>query len=233
MRGGYKYYCLLSGQDYPIKSRQYIQQFLDENYPKPLIDVNEYANEKWLQSKFQEVRFLHKIEDIHNKMKPGILRKLRVAPIVIAEKVTVALFGTPYRRLTKMGCKLYGGSAWWILPDKVVDFTLEQVNKNSKIFRELKKTWTPEETFFQIMTMASPSAHLVQLNSKDLDVDGQNCMTYANFNTPTKSFRGHPHTIEKEDFERIMSKKALFARKFDEAIDKKILDMIDKEISNE
>lgn len=59
----------------------------------------------------------------------------------------------------------------------------------------------------------------------------QKCMTYANFITPTKSFRGHPHIITIDDFDRLINKKQLFARKFDMNIDSVILDKIDEYIS--
>ncbi len=52
-------------------------------------------------------------------------------------------------------------------------------------------------------------------------------MTYSNFTTPERGFRGHPHIILTEDFERIKNKKHLFARKFDMNIDSKVLDMFD------
>lgn len=225
----YHYFLLLSGQDYPIKSKKYILEFLENQYPKPLIDVQSYEEGNWVSKKFMLVRWINKIDEVHKKMKPSIWRKLRVAPYVIADKLEQFFMRSPYERLQKYKIDLYGGSAWWILPKQIIAYIRIQRQKNSGLIRELKRTWTPEETFFQIMAMNSPCANLVNVNDEIFD-DGQRCMTYANFITPTKGFRGHPHDITEEDFERIMAKKALFARKFNDKTDSKVLDMIDERI---
>lgn len=231
----YSYFLLLSGQDYPIKIKNYILDFLEKQYPTPLIHVDSYKDEHWVRTKFMPVRWMHKIDDLHIKMKPGILRKLCVAPYAIAEKIEQKFYVTPFERISKYGIKLYGGSAWWILPHGVIDYINRSRKENPRLIKEYKRTWTPEETFFQTMTMNSPYAEYLANGYPpiyDTEPGDQPCMTYANFITPTKPFRGHPHIITLEDFERIMSKKALFARKFDMNIDSKVIDMIDKMINN-
>ena len=224
----YSYFILLSGQDYPIKSKEYILDFLQKQYPRPLIDVDPYRKDNWVATKFMLVRWSHKIEEVHEKMKPGLLRKLRVAPYVIAEKLEKLFCGIPYQRIVRHGFTLWGGSQWWILPHGVIDYIVNLRKTDPKLFKEYSGTWTPEETFFQTMTMNSPMAQLVLSDTDIFEAGGQRCMTYANFITPKKSFRGHPHIITREDFERIMTKKQLFARKFDIEQDKEIFDMIDE-----
>ena len=231
----YSYFLLLSGQDYPIKSKEYILSFLKEHYPLPMIHCESYEDEYWVRSKFMLVRWMNKIENIHKSMKPGILRKLKVLPYVIAEKIESRFYGTPYDRLKKYKLKLYGGSAWWILPADVIHYINQVRKEQPRLIKEYGRTHTPEETFFQTMTMSSPYAERL-INIPDIydnKVRGDMpCMTYANFITPTKSFCGHPHIITAEDFDRIMAKKALFARKFDVNVDETVLDMIDKVIKN-
>ena len=232
----YSYFLLLSGQDYPIKSKKYILNFLKQQYPMPLIDADKYENPHWIQTKFMLVRWMHRIDAIHEKMKPGILRKLCVAPYVLAEKFECKFYGTPYDRVSKFAIKLYGGSTWWILPHGVIDYLTELKTKIPRLIKEYKRTWTPDETFFQTITMNSPFSKYLTAEYPpiyDTEPGSQPCMTYANFITPTKSFRGHPHIITTEDFDRIMAKKALFARKFDINVDSKVLDMIDIRIKNE
>jgi len=226
----YHYFLLLSGQDYPIKSKQYILNFLEKQYPKPLIDGEAYQPRNWVSKKFELVRWMNKIDEAHKKMKPSIWRKLKVAYYMLAEKWERTFMGSPYERLEKYHFTLYCGSAWWILPHEVIDFITEQRKNNKGLIKELKRTQTPEETFFQIMTFNSPNAKYIVSGDEIYDVGLQQCMTYANFITPTKGFRGHPHDITVEDFDRIMEKKALFARKFNEETDRKVLDRIDERI---
>lgn len=225
----YSYFLLLSGQDYPIKSKKYILNFLEEQYPKPLIHVDDYNEEEWVRLKFMLVKWNNKIDEIHNNMKGGIIRKIRVAPLVICEKFEKVVYGSPYDRLKKYNMKLYGGSAWWILPHGVIDYILEVRYNNPGFFKDYARSWTPEETFFQTMTMNSEYSRLYIKNDPIYD-NGYGdlpCMTYADFYSETKRFRGHPHDITVNDFDRIMAKKALFARKFNIDVDVIVLDRID------
>ena len=217
----YSYFLLLSGQDYPVKSKEYILSFLKNYYPLPLIHCESYKDEYWVRSKFMLVRWINKI---------------RVLPYVIAEKIEGALYGTPYDRLLKYKLNLYGGSAWWILPADVIEYIGKLRKEQPQLIKEYKRTHTPEETFFQTMAMNSPYANRLR-NAPDIYDNAEHgdmpCPTYANFITPTKPFCGHPHIITTEDFNRIMAKKALFAGKFDADIDSNVLDMIDEMIVNE
>ena len=116
----------------------------------------------------------------------------------------------------------------------MIDYINKVRKEQPRLIKEYSRTHTPDETFFQTMTMSSPFAERLSTippiydNCERGDMP---CMTYANFITPTKSFCGHPHIITAEDFDRIISKKALFARKFDITVDKKVLDMIDEVIN--
>lgn len=225
----YSYFLLLSGQDYPIKGKKYILNFLEEQYPKPLVHADKYEDEHWVQTKFMLVRWSHKVEDVHIRMKPGILRKIRVAPYVIAEFFEKHFYGTPYERVIKHGIKLYGGSQWWILPHGVIDFIKGKEKSDPKLIKEFKRTWTPDETFFQTMAMNSDYSQYCIKNDSiyGYGLGELPCMTYADFYSETKSFRGHPHDITVNDFDRIMAKKTLFARKFNIDVDAIVLDRID------
>ncbi|MBC9784004.1 hypothetical protein H1S01_05695 [Heliobacterium chlorum] len=221
----YSYYLLLSGQDYPIKSVEYITEFLGKTYPKPLIDCTPYDKHNWLYYKFNVIGIREISKYVDSKLNRGILRKIIKLPLIIYG----SLLGWVYRNFL-YDYKLYGGSAWWILPDKVIEFILHEIKTNGHKINKLKITNTPEETFFQIMTMASPLSNLVDLNPKDM-VE-QNCMTYAHFSDEGKPFMGHPYILTKEDFSKIVKLPQLFARKFDTVTDSNILDMIDRHIVN-
>lgn len=230
----YSYFLLLSGQDYPIKGKSYILHFLEEQYPKPHVHAERYEDEYWVRSKFMLVRWEHKVEKTHEQMKPGLLRRLKVAPYVFAESLERRFCGTPYERIVKHGIKLYGGSQWWILPHGVMDYIMDLRRDDPQLFKEFERTWTPEETFFQTMAMNSPYVKYIVEND-DIYDHGYRIIpstTYPDFVTPTKGFRGHPHVITSQDFDRIMDRKALFARKFDVNVDTRVLDLIDNATGN-
>ena len=75
----YKYFMLLSGQDYPIKKKEYILNFLEKQYPKPLIDICEICKiDSWCGKKFLHVSTLNKIDAVYKKHPKGLLRKIKV-----------------------------------------------------------------------------------------------------------------------------------------------------------
>ena len=226
----FSYFLLLSGQDYPIKNNDYILSVLESQYPKPLISVDSYEDEEWVRRKFQLVRWSIKMDEINAKSETEVLRKIQIAPYAIAERIERRFYGTPDERVKRFGLRLYAGSAWWILPHGVIDYINSVRRENPKFMKEYARTLTPEETFFQTMTMNSEYSKYYTPNDEiyDYGYGDQQCMTYADFYSEKKTFRGHPYEIICEDFDRIMAKKALFARKFDVNVDEKVLDMIDE-----
>lgn len=224
----YGYFILLSGQDYPIKSKAYIQKFLDEQYPKPLVDYDPATIGNWVYGKYQLTKYENKIDEIQKRRKKGLIRSIQVGFCVLFYRLEKFFRGIPWDNLQKTDIKIYGGSQWWILPHGVIDYVKEQLKCNKKVIRELKRAWTPEENFFQTLALNSEYRKYIVDNDAIFIQGEQKAMTYCNFITPTKRFRGHPHIITVEDFDRIMAKKALFARKFDMNEDSKVLDMIDE-----
>lgn len=226
----YAYFILLSGQDYPIKSNEYIQRFLATQYPKPLIDYDAAIEGNWVWGKYQLTKWDNKITEIQKRRKKGIIRTFEVGFCVMAYKIEKFFRKTPWQRLEKSGIEIYGGSQWWTLPHETIDFIKEQLKRNARVVRQLKRAWTPEENFFQTLALNSPSKKYIVKDDDIFDTGKGNfkAITYCNFITPKKPFRGHPHIIIEEDYERIISKKALFARKFDIETDEKILDLIDE-----
>lgn len=224
----YGYYLLLSGQDYPIKSKEYIIDKLNEIYPKPLIDCTPYSKGNWVYSKFNVVQFKSVEHYINSKLGKGILRKFFKLPFFIASKVLSKSKAIQYKYFSSYDYDLYGGSAWWVLPDKVISFILKELKDKPNKIKKLEKTYTPEETFFQIMTMASPLSDKVEVNP--VDMVSQNCMTYAHFSGKGKPFVGHPYILTKDDYDMLKEMNHFFARKFDMDVDSEILSALDDDI---
>lgn len=228
----YIYTALLSGQDYPIKNIDYILSLLKKHYPKPFIDCTPWDRSNWVYGKFNRLPSEAIVNMfINSYMKSSIIRKIVKVPIFLLFNTIKIFYNNPYKNLQGLKCKLYGGSAWWLLPDIAInDMLCEYNNPHSEIIPILKNTFTPEETFFQILIMRSNVASLVELNTKDALT--QNCLTYAHFTDEGKPFIGHPYILTVDDFKRIIKLPHCFARKFDEVVDSEVLDLIDQEILN-
>lgn len=228
----YAYFALLSGQDYPIKSMDYIECELKKMYPVPLIDCTPYAKSNWVFHKFNESKNSLKYHKWIRKLPSRYLR----APFVISEML-IHKFGwidTSKKRLDQLGIDIYGGSMWWILPDQIVDFILEEMEKqkaDSYLSLLLDECFTPDETFFQIMAMRSDLKSLVQMNP--VDQVTQNCKTWAYFSDEDKPFKGHPYIFTEKEYPKLCASDRWFARKFDITVDSRIFDLLDNKIRKE
>lgn len=224
----FSYYLLLSGQDYLTKPIRYINSELEQMYPTPIIDCTPYDKNNWIYYKFCSNIRLRKINRwITNKTKKKSVRRkfLRVFALV-CQKAIQFCHKTDCDFAKLKGIDLYGGSAWWILPDLVIDYIKKEYDESSEYVEFLLSTLTPEETFFQIMTMRSPCKSMVHINSKDMVA--QTCKTWAYFSDVGKPFKGHPYIFTKDEYEKIINKDCWFARKFDITIDATIFDLLDE-----
>lgn len=227
--GGYRYFALLSGQDYPIISVGNIVAELEKNYPKPYIDCTPYDKNNWIYHKFSSYGLFRRYSKwLDAKLNKSLFRTALKLPVYAVSKYVIDRVSSPKKALDKHHVDLYGGSAWWILPDAAVDYILEEYIKHDIYIEVLSKTHTPEETFFQIMSMRSPIAELIEINPKDMVA--QNCKTYAYFEGVGKPFKGHPYIFTLSDKELLSKKQKsfFFARKFDGDVDSDILDYLDE-----
>lgn len=227
----FQYYLLFSGQDYLTRPIAYINDQLQKSYPVPFIDCTPYGTDNWIYHKFCSREDLRRYDAWVSRRfpVPGMFLR-RCARLLgrIGGKLAKVFCQTDYHMLTRRGIQLYGGSAWWILPDQAIDYILGELEKEDYV-EQLLQTFTPEETFFQTMVMRSPVRELVQVNP--IDMVEQNCKTFAYFSGPGKPFTGHPHIITKDDYEMLINMDCWIARKFDITIDDQIFDLLDIYIS--
>lgn len=90
------------------------------------------------------------------------------------------------------------------MPDKIINYILEEKEISKKWFTKLLGTFTPEETFFQTLTMKSDLKDLVEINP--IDMIGQNCKTWAYFFDEDKPFKGHPYIFTENEYDKLIKK---------------------------
>lgn len=225
------YYSLLSGQDYPLKTIQFINSQLKSSYPRPFIDCTAWSPTNWVSKKFSKnVHLLRYREWI----------KVHFPKEKTFGWIVMRSIGYAWRRFLQMthrtdgdwlknnGIKLYGGSAWWILPDRTINYILHEYDTQPEYVRRLLKTYTPEETFFQILAQRGPNAEMIKLNETEGKI--QDSMTYAYFYDDDKSFVGHPYTITEKVIPNLFNSNYWFARKFDVEHCKLAMDYIDEHL---
>jgi hypothetical protein len=109
---------------------------------------------------------------------------------------------------------IFHGSTWWALSRDAVVHIAEQFASNRKLKRYLRRGFLVDEVYIPSVLMAS------RFSAK---ITGNN-VTYAEW-TPTSG--PHPKTLLIDDLEKLLASPKLFARKFDVAIDEKVMNELD------
>lgn len=223
----YEYYLLLSGQDYLVKNINYINDELTKNYPKPYIDCTPYDRDNWIYHKFVYCKMSILYNDwITRHFSKGLIRSALRASAIIFTKILSIIRKDSYSKLNQENILIYGGSAWWILPDIIIEYITDKYNNKDKVSELiLNESSTPEETYFQSMSMMSPFSNMIEVNPKDMVL--QNCKTWAYFFDEEKPFKGHPYIFTVKEYDKLKECDFWFARKFDMTIDEEILDKLD------
>ena len=224
----FDYFCLLSGQDYLTKPIEYINEQLLECYPSPFIDCCEYDPSTWIYKKFVRNPFGQKLNKwlrFKVKMRSPIWYAFKGVEIV-HRKAFEILKLTDYHYFKRKKIDLYGGSAWWILPDKIVDYITVEYNANRREWNRLLESVTPEEVFFQTLAKQSPLADMIEINPKNSSL--QICKTWSYFYDDDKPPVNHPYTFTTQEYDKLVNRSCWFARKFDLDVDTEILDMLDR-----
>lgn len=84
------YYCLISGQDYPIRNVSSIRDELQNSYPKPYIDCTPCAKGNWVYNGSSNSAWWNSVSAKINRWlpKPSLMRKLVKCPIFVANLLT-------------------------------------------------------------------------------------------------------------------------------------------------
>lgn len=211
-KNNYSYYHLISGVDMPIKPKNEIYNFFENNKGKEFINF---------QSKIYNEKFNNRFNVYH--LFPNSSRSKLKKILILIEKFSLLLQKLlKVNRIKKMSIKFQKGDNWFSITDNFAKYILE---KEHWIKNAFKFTSCCDEIFLQ--TLIINSFFQENLYNKEFDNNSiYSIKRYIDWN------RGTPYIFRKEDFNNLINSEALFARKFDLNIDKEIVDMIFKYFIN-
>jgi Core-2/I-Branching enzyme len=195
----YDRYILISGQDMPIKTNKDIISFF-ESYPdKQFLEYNPLPI-KWWNSEGG----LERIKYYYFKSNSKFIGK-------VFGKLThwIKRLKFTHRKIDK---QYYGGANWTNLNGNAVELILDYISKNPGYLKRFKFTNCADELFFQTILLNSSLAQTCENDT----------LRYFNWSKGPE----YPRTLRKDDLEDIQHSKALFARKFDETVDKEIISLM-------
>ncbi|WP_027467652.1 beta-1,6-N-acetylglucosaminyltransferase [Deefgea rivuli] len=185
MQDGFDFGVLLSGQDYPIHSNEYINNFLSSTDSLGFIDIKS-ASDFDVAYRYRAWHF----EVLNGKTSGKILQKIQRFTRLIGLQ----------RQLPAPLQQIHAGSQWWILSQTACQAVLDLCEQEPQLIDFFKHTLVPDEMFFQTLLMHTALAP--QLTN--------NAMRYLEWEEGAWS----PRTFKPEEISQLAEKPDLFARKF-------------------
>lgn len=219
----FKYFRLLSGQDYPIRPYEMYRDLLEIEYPRNFIGVEWSAPGNHVEQKFARWRLSWPRERYANAHFFKLPSRVLVAISHVVESMLACIGVKPDKYCAKKGISTAGGASWWTISDDFAEYVIGQYKANDLITRISKGIATPEEAYFQLLYVNS-SFYLREKDKKHYN------LTLCNYGRRDQRVNGHTHPWRLEDYDELIQSDCYFARKFDTEVDRKILEALDNYI---
>lgn len=176
----YDRYLLISGQDVPIKSNNYIRSFFEDHSDQQFIEFERFPRISWSR----EHGGIDRIALYYpNKMSKDTILKWMVEGSFWVVRRVQRKFPRLQRRLIG---SYWGGAQWLNLTGDCVEYLLNFISNHEGYLRSFRYTRCTDEIFF----------HTIILNSSFANTCVQNYLRYVDFDTGPE----YPRTLREEDF---------------------------------
>lgn len=239
-RGDYLYYVLLTGQDYPIKSNDYIYKKLYASYPTAYIDmygVNDafLSGVKWVEN----IGYSYFSQSLRKKLQCTLGNKFYYSSYGRIVKILPRIYDilmthfsySPRKRIKETVYTYSAGSHFWILPDVAVRHIINVFEHDTNINDIFRHIAAPEESYFQTVlssmdNLELPDNMLAQFENVNKEMDNP-ALRLIKWYENGKHTNGHPAIWNMNDIPIIGKAEALYARKLDISIDSRIIEYLD------
>ena len=197
----HSYYHFLSGVDMPLKTQDYIHNFFKENNGKEFVVVDKDSNLNPVNT--VRIKYYYPFQDILGREEYGVYRYVRYAHNIfldLQKKLGV-------NRLKELEGRVFKGANWFSITH---GFAKHIVENKRYIKKHFSQSLCADELVIQTLLMNSEfGKNKAEMKIRHIDWK-----------------RGAPYTFRSEDLEELKNAQGLFARKFDEKVDLKIVDEI-------
>ena len=201
----YEYYHLISGVDLPIKTQDYIHDFFNKHKGTEFLTClkDEFTKKQNIERRLSKYYLFQQFG-----------RNNKIIKFINNIFIKIQYFLKVNRYKEKF--KIYYGAQWTSLTHNAVEFLL---SKEAFIVQNFRYTLCCDEVYKQTVIMQNDelkkNLYLREYNEAHISYN----MRHVDWN------RGTPYVFREEDYNELKAIYSLFARKFDENIDKKIVDM--------
>ena len=187
---------LMSGMDFPIKSNEEIDIFLNKNINNDFVDFSK--DNIYCDSQRYSIYYFKYAHLFKNKIINDLVVKAQY-------KISYLL---KIERNHPLFSDIYFGSQWWVLSKKTLKSVNDFLKNNPKYINFYKNTNIPDEFFFQTIIVNQYNENIINNN-----------LHYMIW----EEGAWHPNTLTMKDKENILKSDKLFARKFDINVDEGVI----------
>ena len=179
------HFYMLSGDCQPIKTADYIHEYLDNN-DCDFVESFDYFESDWIKTGMKEERLIYR----H----------------FFNERTQKWRFYTSFEIQKRLGLtreipedlQIQIGSQWWCLRRRTIEAILDFTRARKDVMRFFRTTWIPDETFFQTLVR-----HLIP--EKEIRTRTLTFLMFTDY--------GMPLTFYNDHYDLLLSQDYLFARK--------------------
>jgi len=195
------YVHLISGQDFPLCSNTEILHFFNAHNGKNFLEAHTIPSPSLYEQGLNRINYKWYIED------KGFHRATQLVQLQKKHCIIRPYFSD---------IQPYNGSQWWSLTGECVRWIYEICKPGYRLYDFYKYTFVPDEMLFQTMLKNNAwNDTIIDDNLRKIDwAIGPE----------------YPRIWRNEDFELLTTSGKLFARKFDERIDCKIIERLENQI---
>lgn len=201
------YYHLISGADFPIKRHKDIIRFFQSNAGNEFVHFESYQPcKKETCTTFHF--FQGKINRTSNKYIRKVLGTLETCSITVQKKLGIQR-------------TFYCGANWFSITHKLAS---ELVSNQKRLIKKVRFTICSDEFVLQTYLMSEG------------DITGKSKSEENNYQSIMRAIdwqRGTPYIWKKQDYRQLIESEYLFARKFDEKVDRLIINQISDYLTDE
>ena len=203
------YFHLITGHDYPIRKLDDFIAFGQENQYLDFMEYHTLPYEPWPEGGMDRLSRYNMYDFIDGRS--GLGERLVKGFSKIQRKIGFR------RSFDKNFPSLYGGSTYWSLSRKSLEYVFEYMEKYPSYLKRFKFSFCSEEIFFQTILLNSPRKEkITNDNLRFIVWEERN----GNF----------PANLDSTDYESIKKTNALFARKFEFPYSQSLLDQIKMDV---
>ncbi len=179
------HFYMVSGDCLAIKSAGYAHRFLDEA-DFDYIESFDFFDSEWIKTGLKEERLIYR-----HLFNERTHKRLFYASLEAQRRLGL-------QRSVPSDLQVMIGSQWWCLRRQTIESILDFIQLRRDVMRFFRRTWIPDETFFQTLVR-----HLIPEN--EIKARSLTFLMFTEY--------GMPVTFHNDHYDLLLSQDYLFARK--------------------